>query len=66
MSGKASAVLWLGILLIAAQFFFGGQFHILFQNITATGPKNSPSKNNPFKPLLPTGPLKGGINGASG
>lgn len=45
MSGKASAVLWLGFLLIAAQFFFGGQFSILLGNITATGPKNSPSKN---------------------
>jgi hypothetical protein len=45
MSGKHSAVLWLGLLLIAAQFFFGGQWQILFGTIKATGPSNSPSKN---------------------
>ena len=45
MTGKQTAVLWMGILLIAAQFFFGGQFHILFGQIKSTG-SGSPSKKN--------------------
>lgn len=45
MSGKQSAVLWMGLLLIAAQFYFGGQFKVLFGLVKSTGPANSPSKS---------------------
>lgn len=45
MSGKQTAVLWMGLLLIAAQFYFGGQFHQLFTLVQGgNGPANSPSK----------------------
>lgn len=45
MTGKQTAVLWMGVLLIAAQFYFGGQFKVLFGMVKTTGPANSPSKN---------------------
>lgn len=45
MSGKQTAVLWMGLLLIAAQFYFGGQFKVLFGLVKHTGPANSPSQN---------------------
>ena len=40
MSGKQVAVLWLGISLIAVQFYFGGQWKALFATIT-TKPTNN-------------------------
>lgn len=58
MSGKQITVLWLGILLIIAQFYFGGQWKALFgmfkSTPTSTNPtvkisnSGTPNPNNPI------------------
>jgi hypothetical protein len=74
MSGKQSAVLWMGLLLIAAQFYFGGQFQVLLSIIhqPIAGANASPGKKAPKQKATPpstvlppapglpgTGPLPG-------
>jgi len=66
MSGKQTAVLWMGILLITAQFYFGGQFQALFGIIKSTPAPNrrsggSKNQTNPNAPSSGMG-TKGGIN----
>lgn len=64
MTGKQIAVLWMGILLILAQFYFGGQFKLLFGIVSrpasekkSTNPvisqSGTPNPNNPI--FGPTG-----------
>lgn len=65
MTGKQLAVLWMGIALIAAQFYFGGQWRALFGAIKGKTPaqkqtnpvisqSGTPNPNNPV--FGPKGP----------
>jgi hypothetical protein len=55
MNGKQALVMWLGILLIASQLYFGGQWKILFGNIKATSSSSSTKQNVGTGQLGPTG-----------
>jgi hypothetical protein len=61
MTGKQSAVLWIGIFLIIAQFAMGGQFKILFGNIKSGASRAAPSTPSRTAPkgTTNTGPLAG-------
>ena len=59
MTGKQTAVLWLGLLLIAVQFYFGGQIQSLLGALRAP-PVNTPppsNKKNSAPKRTPTGPM---------
>jgi hypothetical protein len=47
MTGKQLTVMWLGILLITVQFYFGGQWQALFGLVTNKKPvkKAAPAPN---------------------
>jgi hypothetical protein len=59
MSGKQTAVLWLGILLIAVQFYFGGQWKALFGNIGKSTATNNGAASTPTTTNISTGQVAG-------
>lgn len=66
MSGKATAVMWMGILLIVTRLFTTGQIHDLtgiFQSGTVSGPRFKVPKIT--IPQIPTGGKNNGAETAT-